>query len=374
MAAVVKGETRLSLELEVLASAVGVVVVETHVFSSLVAAKKLHRASSSRLNALPVCLTWVKCSGTHQDRNLAWWKSIPEPTVYLYSGTGDIEEVDSTGSVLARYTQDLAIDEPLAQSRANAIGYYQADGVGSISSLTNSAGTPAATYQYDSFGNQLASTGSTQNPFHYTARESDAETGIYYYRARYYDSTIGRFLSEDPLKFGATSNFYPYAANNSLRYNDPMGTCIVDVYFERTGQNADGSFFHTFIVLIDNSGKGNPWPREFRGGPSENGGPGARTVVEAELDDLRVAPDKPSEAVASAELIHNGCSCSDYEITLQELVATIDHEKTEYGWSNNSNSVTSRGIAAMGLPLPPVPPGVGILPGWGNSNPPAGKK
>src|SRR5271165_2727184 len=138
-------ETRLSLE--VLASAVGVALLETHVFSSLVAAKKLHRAHTSRLSALRVCLSWVKCSGTHQqDKNLACCKNTLDPTVCLYAGNGEnvIEEVDSNGNTLARYAE-LALDEPYAELRSGTASYYQQDGLDSVTSLTNSAGVLANT-------------------------------------------------------------------------------------------------------------------------------------------------------------------------------------------------------------------------------------
>jgi len=59
----------------------------------------------------------------------------------------------------------------------------------------------------------------------YTGREYDRGTGLYYYRARYYDPEIGRFISEDPLGFKAGINFYAYVGNNSVNRNDPSGNC-----------------------------------------------------------------------------------------------------------------------------------------------------
>jgi RHS repeat-associated protein len=78
-------------------------------------------------------------------------------------------------------------------------------------------------YTYDSFGKLTASSGSLVNPFQYTARESDAETGLYYYRARYYDPTAGRFLSEDPIGFSSGPSLYAYVSNSSASLTDPYG-------------------------------------------------------------------------------------------------------------------------------------------------------
>jgi RHS repeat-associated protein len=75
----------------------------------------------------------------------------------------------------------------------------------------------------DSFGKVTASAGSLVNPFQYTGREMDSETGLYYYRARYYDPTSGRFLSEDPAGWAGGNNFFRYAGNNSVLFNDPSG-------------------------------------------------------------------------------------------------------------------------------------------------------
>jgi RHS repeat-associated protein len=75
----------------------------------------------------------------------------------------------------------------------------------------------------DSISWQSGSSGSLTNPFQYTARESDPETGLYYYRARYYDPNVGRFASEDPIRFKGGNNFYPYAHNNPAVLRDPTG-------------------------------------------------------------------------------------------------------------------------------------------------------
>jgi RHS repeat-associated protein len=139
--------------------------------------------------------------------------STAATSVYAYDGDNLIEETGSTGTAVARYTQGLNIDEPLAMLRGTTTDFYEADGLGSVTSLTNSSGANAETYTYDSFGNLTASTGTLTNPFRYTAREFDTETSLYFYRARYYDPSTGRFLGEDPLFYGGgNQNFYPYTS------------------------------------------------------------------------------------------------------------------------------------------------------------------
>jgi len=112
--------------------------------------------------------------------------------------------------------------------RSGATSYYHADGLGSITSLSNAAGSIANTYTYDSFGQLTASSGLLVNPFRYTARESDTETGLYYYRARYYDQSIGRFTAEDPLSFAsAETDLYVYVTNSPHNFGDPFGLCRI---------------------------------------------------------------------------------------------------------------------------------------------------
>ena len=71
------------------------------------------------------------------------------------------------------------------------------DGHGSVRFLTSSTGAVTDTYDYDAFGNLIASTGSTPNNFRFAGEQFDPLLGIYYNRARYYDQRQGRFWSMD---------------------------------------------------------------------------------------------------------------------------------------------------------------------------------
>ncbi len=145
-------------------------------------------------------------------------------TNYLYDGINLLGEVDPSGNALARYTQGPNVDEPMAELRSGSTTYYQADGLGSITSLTNPSATIAASYGYDAFGNLSTSSGSLTNSFRYTGREFDPETNLYNYRTRYYDPMIGRFTREDAIRFGSGDpNFYNYVGGNPVFYTDPSG-------------------------------------------------------------------------------------------------------------------------------------------------------
>ncbi len=115
------------------------------------------------------------------------------------------------------------IDEPLAMQRGATTDYYEADGLGSITSLTRIQRHGRPKLYLRLVRQRHGSTGSLTNFFRYTAREFDTETNLYYYRARYYDPSAGRFLSEDPLRFDAGPDFYRYVGNDPIGAIDPYG-------------------------------------------------------------------------------------------------------------------------------------------------------
>jgi RHS repeat-associated protein len=142
---------------------------------------------------------------------------------YLYDGANIVEERDPAGIALTTYTQGAGVDQPLAMRRAASTSYYEQDGLGSVTSLTDGNGSIAATYVYDGYGQVVGSTGSLINPFRFTGREWDSETEHYYYRARYYNPEVGEFISEDPIRFSGGGNFYQYASNDPSNNSDPSG-------------------------------------------------------------------------------------------------------------------------------------------------------
>jgi RHS repeat-associated protein len=150
-------------------------------------------------------------------------------SIFAYDGDDLVETTNSSGSEVASYTQGPSVDEHLAMLRGTTVSYYEQDGVGSVTSLTNSSGSPTQTYTYDAFGNQTASSGSLTNFFRYTGREFDTETNLYFYRARYYDQTNGRFLNEDAARFAGGTTFYEYAENDPTVFSDPSGNCPLDL-------------------------------------------------------------------------------------------------------------------------------------------------
>jgi RHS repeat-associated protein len=134
-------------------------------------------------------------------------------------------ETDGNNQVIASYT--FEDDHPVSMTRAGKTYYYQLNGHGDVTALTDSTGARVATYEYDPYGALLRKTGSVENPYLYAGYRYDMATGFYYLQSRYYDPQVGRFLTKDTFEGDETiplsQNQYTYAHNNPIMNTDSTG-------------------------------------------------------------------------------------------------------------------------------------------------------
>jgi RHS repeat-associated protein len=104
--------------------------------------------------------------------------------------------------------------------------YYLTDGLGSTIATVNSSGVLQSSQSYDVYGAQ-SSGGAAPGGFGFAGEQWDSSTGLQYLRARYYDPTIGRFISRDPMSAipGWTGSPYGYGGGNPVNMTDPTGLC-----------------------------------------------------------------------------------------------------------------------------------------------------
>lgn len=145
-------------------------------------------------------------------------------TMFVYDGP-DIaaEYAAGWGAPQAQYVQGAGIDNPLIRIAGTTAQYLHQDALGSVAAATNSASTVVMTQRFDAWGNLVASSG-TPSRYGYTGREPD-ETGLVFYRARYYDPTTGRFTQRDPIGLAGGLNPYSYTDNRPTTLTDPTGNC-----------------------------------------------------------------------------------------------------------------------------------------------------
>lgn len=161
-------------------------------------------------------------------------------TRFIYDEDRVIEE-RLGGAVEAEYVYGSWIDEVLTMDRGGATYYYHTNALGSIVALTDAGGNIVEHYRYDAYGQPeiyvgpgidglwftdddvVANYSPVGNPYLFTGRELDEETGLYYYRARYYDGEQGRFLQRDPLGYVDGLNLYEYVSSQPTYWIDPLG-------------------------------------------------------------------------------------------------------------------------------------------------------
>ena len=154
-------------------------------------------------------------------------------TAFLYDDVNAVEEL-SGSTVTANLLTGLGVDELLTRTDSAGARNFLTGALGSTLALTDSSGAVQTQYSFGPFGLTTSTGAASSSTFQYTGRENDG-TGMYYYRARYYNPTLGRFISEDPLQFGGGDiDFYEYVGDDPIGSTDPSGlagvgslTCVL---------------------------------------------------------------------------------------------------------------------------------------------------
>ncbi|XXF76256.1 RHS repeat-associated core domain-containing protein [Myxococcaceae bacterium GXIMD 01537] len=188
-----------------------------------------------------------------RNGNLTTKTEGPDLWQYTWDVEDQLERVLKNGTEVARFSYDPLgrrvekaaggitttyshSDEDIVRETSSrgtkSTAYFQANGLGSVVSATDPVGAIAESRQYDAFGNLLV--GATSPGYAFTGREWNPEAGLYYFRARYYDPSHGRFIAEDPMPIGqrrsSELNAYAYAANNPVNRVDPFGLESGDIW------------------------------------------------------------------------------------------------------------------------------------------------
>jgi RHS repeat-associated protein len=143
-------------------------------------------------------------------------------------------ETDAAGNVTDEYIFFAGKRTARKKSPSGEIHYYFADHLGSSRVVTSAAGAILDDSDFYPFGGECVITSTTNNPYLFTGKERDGESGLDYFGARYYSSALGRFSSADPLlitrermRDPQNLNLYSYVRNNPLRHIDPDGLDLI---------------------------------------------------------------------------------------------------------------------------------------------------
>jgi RHS repeat-associated protein len=164
--------------------------------------------------------------------------SQPKIENYYHSGHQVIEVRDENDQLLRQYIYGNGIDEIIRMDKyegdAVTSYYYHTDANGSVTAITDSDGQLVERVTYDIYGmptfwdaaGNLIPKSSIGNNILFHGREYDYEMNLYYFRARYYDPIMGRFLSTDPMGYADSMNLYQGFNMNPFNFGDPWGLSL----------------------------------------------------------------------------------------------------------------------------------------------------
>ena len=165
-----------------------------------------------------------------------WTAQGTTTNFHVYDGVHCIADLNATGGLIRTYTFGPGVDNLLAltvHTGTAAKTYFAlSDHLGSVHAMVDESGTIVESYRFDAWGRVLGvynGSGNTLtesaigNRILWQGREYSWKTGLYYFRARWYDPITGRWMSNDPIGISGGLNQYCFCGNNPVNFTDPMG-------------------------------------------------------------------------------------------------------------------------------------------------------
>jgi RHS repeat-associated protein len=285
-------------------------------------------------------------------------------TNYYYSGMQRLADYDGVANALQQqYVYGSGLDDVLIRiTGAGTKSYFHQNYQGSVIAITDATGAVINRYTYGPFGESSNLTGTSHG---YTGQRFDSEIGLYHYKMRYYNPTIGRFLQPDPVGLAAGLNMYLYTGNHPLTSSDPLGLRDMAVYLGRDPQPLNSPLpilNHTKILIENSDGTVTIINGNFDGsGPFWNSGNLTMTITTPPITQTARA-----QAYGDVVSLTDGVSQTEIQDMIQRILNSAEsvandlfYNPVPYGaisvpltQSRNSNAVTASVLIRAGVPVP----------------------
>ncbi|WP_027708944.1 RHS repeat domain-containing protein [Zooshikella ganghwensis] len=158
--------------------------------------------------------------------------TLTQTTRFVREGNLTLQERDAENTVKRKYIWGLnksgGVGGLLSLTENGQYYYYVYDGKGNIVGVVNQANEVVAGYHYEPFGKRVAKSGTFEQPYGFSTKRYDEETGLVYYGYRFYIPHQSIWLTRDPLEEAGGINLYGFVASNPIKYVDPLGRAKFD--------------------------------------------------------------------------------------------------------------------------------------------------